>query len=455
MSDWWHEKCALFGVFGHPEASNLTYLGLYAQQHRGQEGAGIISLDEKGLHVYKKKGLVADVFSEEVLMRLSGFAAIGHTRYSTYGSKDVENLQPMLFSACKKELAIAHNGSILNYPSIKAMLMEKGIKTTTSVDSEVFGHLINVYNGLEISESFYKIMKAVHGAYSVLVLTGHSILAFRDPFGFRPLCIGKLNNASVIASESCAFDLIGAEFVSEVKPGEVVEISKDGIKRYRIVDLHRHAKCIFELVYFSRPDSYVFGKNVYKTRKALGAKLFQEFHVNADIIVPVPDSGVPAAIGFHEASSIPFEMALIRNHYVGRTFIEPKQSIRSFGVKIKLNPVRGAVDGKSIVLVDDSLVRGTTLRKITTLLRNNGAREIHVRITSPHVVSPCYFGIDTPSKEELLASKIGHQQIADFIGSDSISYLSVEGMLEACKMDAKESCTACFTGNYPLMFESQ
>ena len=450
------EKCAVVGVWGHPEASNIAYLGLYALQHRGQEGAGIASLrpHEDRFCLYKRKGLVADIFTKDILEKLPGTCAIGHTRYSTSGSKEAENLQPLLVDHEGQSIAVAHNGNLVNYPELAELLARKNVHLSSSVDSEIFGHFFGLYKGLGVKEAIARVMTNVRGAYSVVLLTQDRLLAFRDPLGFRPLCFGKVKDAIVVASESCALDLIEAEYLGELNPGELLEVSEAGLVRTQIVQAPRQAACIFELVYFSRPDSRVFNRNVYETRKAFGEGLFKEDSIEADMIIPVPDSGVPAAIGYHQASGIPFEMGLIRNHYVGRTFIEPRQSIRSFGVKIKLNPVRHLIEGKRLVLVDDSLVRGTTLKKIVGLLRGCGAKEVHVRISSPPIVSSCYFGIDTPSQEELLASRLETQEIARFVGADSLRYLSVQGMLSAAGMERSKVCLGCFTGSYPIAVRS-
>lgn len=450
------EKCAVVGVWGHPEASNIAYLGLYALQHRGQEGAGIASLrpHEDSFCLYRRNGLVADIFTKDILGKLSGTCAIGHTRYSTSGSKEAENLQPLLVGHGDQSIAVAHNGNLVNYPELADSLKSRGACLFSSVDSEVFGHLYNLYKGLGAEKAIARIMREVRGAYSVVVLTPERLLAFRDPYGFRPLCFGKVKDAVVVASESCAMDLIEAESFEELNPGELLEVSEAGIVRTQVLQAPRQAACIFELVYFSRPDSTVFHRNVYETRKAFGERLFKEDPIEADMVVPVPDSGVPAAIGYHQASGIPFEMGLIRNHYVGRTFIEPRQSIRSFGVKIKLNPVQRLIEGKRLVLVDDSLVRGTTLKKIVSLLRGCGAKEVHIRISSPPIVSSCYFGIDTPLQEELLASRLETKEIASFIGANSLEYLSVQGMYEAAGMERSKVCLGCFTGSYPIAVRS-
>lgn len=446
------EKCGIVGVWGHPEAANLAYLGLYALQHRGQEGAGIASCfpGEGRMNLYKAKGLVADIFSKEALEKLPGSQAIGHTRYSTCGAKEAEDLQPLLVESNGRTIAVAHNGNLIHYPQLVERLSKNGAVFSSSVDSEVFGYLYGLYEGLGSKEALSRIMTEVQGAYSVVLLTQDRMLAFRDPLGFRPLCLGKVGEAFVVASESCALDLIEAKPLGELKPGELIEISKDGVFRAQIVPSQKQAACIFELVYFSRPDSTVFNRNVYEVRKAFGKKLFQEDPIVADMVIPVPDSGVPAAIGYHQEGGIPFEMGLIRNHYIGRTFIEPKQAIRSFGVKIKLNPLHRVLENKRLVLIDDSIVRGTTLKKIVALLRGCGAKEVHVRISSPPVLDSCYFGIDTPSREELLASRLDILEMTRFLQADTLHYLSIEGMLESSGMERSRTCLGCFTGSYPL-----
>jgi amidophosphoribosyltransferase len=451
------EKCGIVGIWGHPEAANLAYLGLYALQHRGQEGAGIASCFPHGgrMNLYKGKGLVADIFRKEALEKLPGSQAIGHTRYSTCGAKEAGELQPLMVDFRGQTIAVAHNGNLINYAQLAEKLSKNGAVFSSSLDSEVFGYLYGLYEALGTKEAIFRIMTEVKGAYSVVLLTPERILAFRDPLGFRPLCLGKVGDAIVIASESCALDLIEAESLGELKPGELLEVSKEGVFRTQVVSPQRQAACIFELIYFSRPDSTVFHRNVYEVRKAFGKRLFEEDPIIADMVIPVPDSGVPAAIGYHQASGIPFEMGLIRNHYIGRTFIEPKQAIRSFGVKVKLNPLHHTLKDKRLVLIDDSIVRGTTLKKIVALLRGCGVKEVHVRISSPPIVDSCYFGIDTPSREELLASRLDIPETGRFLKADSLNYLSIEGMLESAGMERTNTCLGRFTGRYPLKIDER
>jgi amidophosphoribosyltransferase len=396
-----HEECGIFGIFGHPEAANLTYLGLYALQHRGQEGAGICSSDGRQLFLEKSMGLVSDIFSEKRLKRLPGYIAIGHNRYSTAGSSALKNVQPIVANFALGSLAIAHNGNLVSALDLRALLEAEGAIFQSSSDSEVIVHLIAHSKGLDFYERASHAVKEISGSFSLLILREKEIIAIRDPFGVRPLSLGMKDGAYVVASETCAFDLIGADFIRDIEPGEMLIINEHGLKSLKIFNSYRKAFCVFELIYFSRPDSNIFGGlNVNEMRKEFGRQLARESNIDADLVIPVPDSGVPAAIGYSEVSGIPFDFGLIRNHYVGRTFIEPRQHIRHFGVKIKLNPVRKLLEGKRLVVIDDSIVRGTTSKKIVKMLREGGiAKEVHLKISSPPTIGPCYYGIDTPTRQ--------------------------------------------------------
>ncbi len=451
--DKFHDECAVFGIYGHKEAVNLTYLGLYALQHRGQEGSGIVSGDGEHFYIEKAMGLVADIFTKAVLKRLPGHMAIGHNRYSTAGSSDLKNVQPLTVNFAMGNLALAHNGNLINATMLRNELEAYGAIFQSTTDSEVMIHLIAHSRADSLLSRVIDALNQVRGAFSVVLMTDQGIIAARDPHGFRPLCLGRLRDSWLVASETCAFDLIGAESVREIEPGELVVLDDRGVTSYRPFSKAEPAMCVFEYVYFARPDSRIFGANaVYLTRKALGRQLAQEARVEADVVIPVPDSGVPAALGFSEGSGIPFENGLIRNHYIGRTFIEPEQAIRHFGVKIKLNAVPEVLEGKRVVVVDDSIVRGTTSRKIVKMIRQAGAREVHMRISSPPIVSPCFYGIDTPTKRELIGSSHTIQETKKYITADSLAYLSLEGMLKAAPGHPQQYCTACFTENYPIPF---
>jgi amidophosphoribosyltransferase len=450
--DKFHDECAVFGVFNHKEAANLTYLGLYALQHRGQESSGIVSNDGGQFHQEKAMGLVAEIFTKDKLKRLSGRSAIGHNRYSTAGSSDIKNAQPLVVNFAFGNLALAHNGNLINAEMLRNELEAYGSIFQSTTDSEVIVHLIAHSRQNALLDRVIDALNQVRGAFSITLLTDQGLIAARDPFGFRPLCLGRLKDAWVVASETCAFDLIGAETVRDVEPGELISIDATGLQSFHPFPKAKPAMCIFEHIYFARPDSRIYGNNVYLTRKALGRRLAKEAHVPADIVIPVPDSGVPAALGYSEGSGIPFENGLIRNHYVGRTFIEPEQRIRHFGVKVKLNAVREVLEGKRVVVVDDSIVRGTTSRKIVKMIRHAGAKEIHMRISSPPVISPCFYGIDTPSKKELIGATHRVEEIRKYITADSLAYLSLEGMLAASPGDGERYCNACFTENYPIPF---
>lgn len=450
----WHDECAVFGIWNDPEAAQMTYLGLYAQQHRGQESAGIVTLHE-GHHInHKGLGLVGDVFKEADLQRLKGMAAIGHVRYSTTGKNHLANAQPLSATLKGGPMALAHNGNIVNAESIRKSLINKGAIFQGTNDTECLLHLLSRSEVDHHVKALKSSIVKLEGAYSLVCLTDDCLIAARDPMGFRPLVLGKrkLENgqeSTVIASETCAFDLIGARYVREIEPGEIYYVNKEKEESIRFSASERLAKCVFEYVYFARPDSKVFSRSVYEARKKMGKRLFEESHVDADMVIPVPDSGVPAAIGYAEASRIPFELGIIRNHYIGRTFIQPSQSIRSFGVKIKLNPQTEILKGKKIVVVDDSLVRGTTSQKIIRLVRQAGAKEVHFRIASPPTTGSCYYGVDTPKKRQLIANEKTVEQIRQYIDADSLAYLSTQGMMEAIGANAKDFCAACFDGKYP------
>ncbi len=447
------EECGIFGIFNHPEAANMTYLGLYALQHRGQEACGIVSSDGTSLHAHKGMGLVADVFgNQEIFKQLPGDGAIGHVRYSTSGSSVIKNVQPIMIDYSRGSIAVSHNGNIVNAQIIKDELEAWGSIFQTTMDTEIIVHLLATSKTSSLIERISDSLKRVKGAYCLLFLTETRMIAVRDPQGYRPLCLGKLGDSFVVASESCALDLIEAEFIREIEPGEIVEISKNGMTSYFPFKKVEPAPCIFEFVYFARPDSTIFGKNVYLVRKELGRQLAREHRVEADVVIPVPDSGVPAAMGYAEESGIPFELGLIRNHYVGRTFIEPQQAIRHFGVKIKLNPVRELLKGKRVVVIDDSIVRGTTSRKIVKMVRKAGASEVHVLISSPPTSYPCYYGIDTPNRKELISSSHTIDEIRKYITADSVGYLSPEGLIKAVGTENTSYCRACFTGDYPIKF---
>jgi amidophosphoribosyltransferase len=454
-SDKFHEECGVIGIYNHPEAANLAYLGLYALQHRGQEGSGIVSYDQKVFHIEKGVGLVADVFSKERLERLQGTMAIGHNRYSTAGTSDLKNVQPLMVNYALGTLALSHNGNLTNASFLRDELEAYGAIFQSTTDSEVMIHLIAHSKEKTLPERVVDALRQVKGAYSVIFLSEQGLIGVRDSHGFRPLSLGRIKDTWLLASESCAFDLIEAEFVRDIDPGEMVVINQKGVQSYRPFPPTKQASCIFEYVYFSRPDSLVFGRNVYGIRKELGRQLAREAGVPADIVIPVPDSGVTAAMGYAEGSGIPYEQGLIRNHYVGRTFIEPQQAIRHFGVKIKLNAVREVLDGKRVVVVDDSIVRGTTSRKIIKMIRQAGAKEVHLRISSPPIISPCFYGIDTPTRKELIASTHTTEEIRQYITADSLEYLSLKGMLEAASGSMDQHCTACFTEAYPIPFTKE
>ncbi len=447
------EFCGVFGIYNNPNAAYYTYLGLYALQHRGQESAGIAVTNGERITYHRNFGLVSSVFNNESLRKLTGHVAVGHNRYSTSGASDSpDNIQPIVVSYKNGQMAIAHNGNLVNALELREQLEEEGSIFRGTSDSEVIVHLIVKSKKRKFLERLMDALSKLKGAYSLLVMTNKKLIAIRDPWGFRPLCMGELDGSPVFASETCAFDLIGARYIRDVEPGEVVLIENDQMKSYRIPGSEgaRRSQCIFEFVYFARPDSKIFGKSVYEVRKEFGRLLARENPVEADIVIPVPDSGVVPALGYSHESGIPFEMGLIRNHYVGRTFIKPQQKMRDIGVKVKLNPVPGLLKGKRIVVIDDSIVRGTTSRKIVRMLRDAGAKEVHMRISSPPTRWPCYFGIDTPTRDQLIASSHSVEEICKYIEADSLGYLSLEGMIRAAGGDGMGYCTACFKGDYPI-----
>jgi amidophosphoribosyltransferase len=447
--DHFHDECGVFGVFGHEEASKLTYLGLYALQHRGQESAGIVSSDGGELHLHRAMGDVEEIFTPAVLTNLPGDLAIGHTRYSTAGDKALLNAQPIMIDCNKGRVALGHNGNLTNAAEWRRKLEHRGSIFQTNSDTEVIVHLLARSQARNLTGALGDALNQVEGAYSLLVLTTDELIAVRDPRGFRPLNLGRLGDSWLVASETCAFDLLNAQYVREIEPGEMVRISRSGIESIHFAPEKPRQQCIFEHVYFARPDSIIFGRSVNDSREALGRTLAKEHPANADIVVPVPDSGVPAAVGYALESRIPFRMGLIRNHYIGRTFIEPSQAIRNFGVKLKLNPVRSLIEGQRVVLVDDSIVRGTTSRKIVRMVREAGAKEVHVRISCPPTISPCYYGVDTPTREELIASSSTPEEICKFIGADSLGYVSLAGLKQAVNDTKGDYCSSCYTGVYP------
>jgi amidophosphoribosyltransferase len=453
--DHFHDECGVFGVYGHGEAANLTYLGLHALQHRGQESAGVATIDGAQMHVHRGMGLVQDVFTPATIDKLPGDVAIGHVRYSTAGGSHIKNAQPLAVEHGQTWIACAHNGNLTNADELRTALDARGAIFQTGTDTEVMMHLVAHAPPGPMVDRIVHALRQVRGAFSALFLVGDALVAVRDPHGFRPLCIGILARAHVIASEPTAFDLITAEFLREVEPGEMIVIDRGGMRSLRPFDAAPRKMCIFEYIYFARPDSALGGRSVYDARRELGRTLARESPIEADVVIAVPDSGVPAAIGYAEQSGIPFQMGLIRSHYIGRTFIEPQQSIRHFGVRLKLNPVRSVLAGKRVVVVDDSIVRGTTSRKIVKMLRDAGARSVHLRISSPPTRWPCFYGIDTPNRRELIAASHSVDEIARYITSDSLAYLSMEGLRAAVGYDTvtgEGHCEACFSGDYPVPF---
>ncbi len=444
--------CGIFGIFNKDEASNYVYLGLHALQHRGQEAAGIASTDGERFYSYKGRGLVNEIFNKKgIISSLKGKIAIGHNRYSTFGDESASNIQPLLAHYDLGSIALAHNGNLINAIGIKQKLVEQGAIFNSNSDTEVIIHLIARSSEGKFFDRLVEALRLLRGAYSLVIMRENELYAARDPWGFRPLSMGKLDNAVVFASESCSFDLIGAEFIRDIEPGEIVVANVDGIHSVKPLESEEEHKCVFEHIYFSRPDSFLWGRYVYSMRKEMGRMLAKESPADADIVIPTPDSGVPAAIGFSQESNLPFDFGLIRNHYVGRTFIEPTQSIRNFGVRLKLNPARDVLKGKRVVVVDDSIVRGTTSRRIVKMIRSAGAKEVHLRIASPPVTSPCFYGIDTPTKKELIASSHTIEEIRKYTTADSLAYLSIEGLKKIVGSDGW--CFACFDGKYPIEFE--
>ena len=444
------EECGVFGVFGHSESARLAYLGLYALQHRGQEAAGIVTASPDGFRSRKHEGYVADVFNVKSLESLSGQNAIGHTRYSTAGESNETNIQPIYIDCKFGEIAVCHNGNLINAHLLRTELVNNGSIFRTTSDTEVVLHLFAKSKQKGVLDAIFDSIKLLEGAFSLLFLTNDAVYGVRDPRGFRPLIIGRVGESYVLCSETCALDLIDGEYIREVAPGELIVLDKKGLHSHFPFAPAPPSQCVFEHVYFARPDSIVFGRDVNESRLEMGRCLARERPVEADVVVPVPDSGVVAAVGFSQESNLPIEFGLIRNHYVGRTFIEPRQSIRHFGVKVKLNPVRSVIAGKRIVLIDDSIIRGTTSKKIVGMVRKAGAKEVHFRVSSPPTTGPCHYGIDTPKREELIASSQSVEEITQFIGADSLGYLSHNGLMTSVNDVKSQYCSACFTGNYPI-----
>ncbi len=452
------EECGVVAIHGHPDAAHQVYLGLYALQHRGQESAGIAAADGTNLSNIKGMGLVADIFSEEVLAKLHGDMAIGHTRYSTTGDSALLNAQPIRVDSTKGLIAIAHNGNLVNLGNVRAKLEREGAFFQTTSDSEIIVQLIAHSKEGTLVDAIADSLRQVDGAFSIVMMTRDRVFAARDPRGFRPLSMGRITNPDgpdtiVFASETCAFDLLRAKFERDVQPGELVMVTRDGVTSRQYSTGIPQSSCIFEHVYFARPDSKIFNRWVQESREEMGRQLVRESHVDADLVVPVPDSGVTAAIGYAAESGLPFRFGLIRNHYVGRTFIEPEQRVRDFGVKLKLNPVRNLLEGKRIILIDDSIIRGTTSRKIVRMVRAAGAKEVHLRISCPPTISPCFYGVDTPRKRELIAANNSIEEIRQYIEADSLAYLSLEGLQKACEGgEGNHFCVACYTGEYPTQW---
>ena len=452
MFDKFRDECGVFGIFGHAEAANLTYLGLYALQHRGQESAGIAASDGIQIRHRKAMGYVNEAFDADSLAVLSGNLAVGHVRYSTAGESKLLNAQPIVVDSVHGQFAIGHNGNLVNAGELRDALVREGAIFQTTSDTEVVVHLYARSRQEGTEAAVIEAISQVRGAFSFVMMTKDRLIGVRDPHGFRPLALGRLNDAWVMCSETCALDLIGATYVRDVEPGEVVVVSPAGLRSIKPFAPAPHAQCVFEHVYFARPDSYVFGESVNQVRTEFGRRLARERPVEADVVVPIPDSGVCAAVGFAEASGIPMRMGLIRNHYVGRTFIEPQHSIRHFGVRVKLNPVRSIIDGQRVILIDDSIVRGTTSRKIVRMIRSAGAREVHMRISCPPTISPCFYGVDTPRRSELIAATHTLEEIRKYLDADSVAYLSLEGLTDGVRNGRSQYCTSCYTGNYPVAF---
>jgi len=453
MFDKFREECGVFGIIGHPEAANMAYLGLYALQHRGQESAGIAASDGLQIRASKAMGYVSEAFNEETLAKLPGSMAVGHVRYSTAGESRLANAQPIVIDSIHGQLAVCHNGNLVNAGELKDQLVREGAIFQATSDTEVVVHLFARSRAEGADSAIVDALSQVRGAFSFVMMTRDRLIGVRDPHGFRPLAIGRLKDAWVICSETCAMDLIDAKYVRDVEPGEVVVVSaQHGLKSIKPFAPAPQAQCVFEHVYFARPDSYVFGESVNEVRTEFGRRLAKESPVDADVVVPIPDSGSCAAVGYSEASGIPMRQGLIRNHYVGRTFIEPQQSIRHFGVRIKLNPVRSILEGKRVVLIDDSIVRGTTSRKIVKMVRGAGATTVHMRISCPPTISPCFYGVDTPRKKELIAATHTLEEIRKHLGVDSLAYLSLDGLTGTMNGGRSRYCTSCYTGVYPVAF---
>ncbi len=452
-SDKFHDECGVFGICGAEDAPETTYLGLYALQHRGQESAGIVAGDGRTMRVHRAMGLVTDVFTADVLSRMEGHLAIGHNRYSTTGDTRVENAQPLLVNYQYGKVGVAHNGNLVNAFELRKEMEKEGSIFQTTSDSEIFPHLIARSKGATFEDRVVESLKRVKGAYSALLMTESKVAAIRDPKGFRPLCLGRRGDAYCFASETCALDIVDATYERDVRPGELIVLDGDGMRSIRFAEERPLAHCVFELIYFSRPDSTVFGRSVDKARRSFGRRLAEEHPADADLVIAVPDSSNSAALGYAERSGIPFELGLIRNHYIGRTFIDPVQHVRDKGVRVKFNPVRDILKDKKIVVVDDSIVRGTTSRKLVKMLRRGGAKEIHFRVSSPPITHPCCYGIDTPTRSELIASSHSVEEIARYLRVDSLGYLSLEGMLD-CLEGRENFCDACFSGDYCIPFQS-
>ncbi len=446
------EECGVVGIWNHPEAARLAYLGLYALQHRGQEAAGIVAAAGEGgrLRGVTGSGYVADVFPVDALDSLAGTSAIGHTRYSTAGSSSPENIQPIQIECKFGQIAVCHNGNLVNAHILRRQLVDRGSIFRTTSDTEVLVHLFAKSGQTDELEAVAEAVRQAEGAFSLLFLTRKALYAVRDPRGFRPLLLGRVGDGFVVCSETCALDLMDGEYIRDLEAGEMVRIDADGVRSIKLFDEMPVSQCIFEHVYFARPDSRVFGRDVYRTRIRLGRNLARQAPVEADVVVPVPDSGLVAALGYSQESGIPLEMGLIRNHYVGRTFIEPRQSIRNFGVRVKLNPVPSVLDGRRVILIDDSIVRGTTSRKLVQFTRNAGATEVHFRVSSPPTTGPCHYGIDTPLRSELIAARQSVEETREFLNADSLAYLSLDALEDSVDDERDRYCTACFSGNYPL-----
>lgn len=453
FSDKLKEECGIFGVFGHPEAAHLTELGLFALQHRGQEAAGIVSTDGTELYQLRGIGLVSEVFNENNIKNLPGAAAIGHTRYSTAGANTIREVQPFSVTCQHGKIAVCHNGNLPFAKGERERLEYAGAIFSSTSDTETILHNVARKGARTTNEAITNVLRETEGAFSLLFLTPNCLIAVRDPRGFRPLALGKLGDAWCVASETCAFDLIDAQYVRDVEPGEMLVIDKNGLNSSFPLEKREPAQCIFEHVYFSRPDSVVFGRSVNESRHKMGKRLAIEHPVEADLVVPVPDSGVAAAIGYARESGINYRQAIIRNHYIGRTFIEPTQAVRSLGVRMKLNPIKSLIEGRRVVLVDDSIVRGTTSKKIVQMVRDAGATEVHLRISCPPTISPCYYGVDTPHTDELIAANYTVEQVCEYVKADSLGYLSLEGMIEATGIDRSAGCVACWTAKYPIPLE--